>query len=122
MSTSEVIDLYTLRCVTGALLCARHHPFELTATEVDSFDYAVNHLVRTRDDYSGEIAETTVALLSDEPDAAGSRTTAAIDYLAQLTDVDLDCASALAALLQLPAPRAAMRHPTLFDDRNTEGS
>ena len=125
VSTSDVIDLYTLRCVTGALLWARHHPLQLSAVELERFDIAVNHLVRTQPELSGEIAAASDALLSDEPDTAGMRTIAAVDYLAQLTQVDINCAAALAAALTAatsPRGLATRRHPSLFDPGDGDAS
>src|ERR1700712_52677 len=98
--SSDVVDLYTLRCAVATVVHARHHLDELQPDQLARLNRAIGHLSSVSEGLHGEVAAATRALLSDAPDPGGRRTVRSIDRLAQLTHVDPLTAPALASRLR----------------------
>ena len=97
--SSDVVDLYALRCAIATVVHARDHLDELDRPRLIQLDSAVSHLASIAASLHGEMASATRALLSDQPDPGGRRTISSIGHLAHLTHVDAFSAPALASRL-----------------------
>jgi hypothetical protein len=102
------VDLLQTRCAIATLVQLVECGGALSRCLAKRADAAIGNLCALTENRSaGKLDGPIRRLLDPAEDPGGQRTLAAIDTLAALMRVDRYCASALAALTQVPTPSSA---------------